>query len=126
MKKVLRWIATPLAFPIGLVLGHCFGLLNALFPISYIGLFFLWLICGACSAIGSIMFPVWVAPSHKYNVGIVAFWCQVIVFIGSIGSTIYLSEIAGKELFEYIVSMIGCAAGAIYCKVNMEEFTSTK
>jgi len=126
MKKVLRWIATPLAFPIGLVLGHWFGLLNALFPISYIGLFFLWLICGACSAIGSIMLPVWVAPSHKHNVGIVAFWCQVVVFIGSIGSTIYLSEIAGKELFEYIVSMIGCVAGAIYCKVNMEEFTSTK
>ena len=126
MKKVLRWIATPLAFPIGLVLGHCFGLLNALLPISYIGLFFFWLICGACSAIGSIMLPVWVAPSHKYNVGIIAFWCQVIVFIASIVLTIVQSRIAGMELFEYIVSMIGCVAGAIYCKVNMDDFTNTK
>ena len=122
MKNIIRWILTPIAFPAGLILGHCFGLLNALLPVGYVGLFFLWLICGACSAAGSIMLPVLVAPSKKLTVGNIAFWCQVVTFIASIGCTIYLAEITGKELFKYIVSMIGCAAGAIYCKVTMKDF----
>lgn len=126
MKKLLRWILTPLAFPVGMVLGHLFGLLNSLFPLGYVGSVLLWFICGSCSAIGSIQLPIWVAPSHKHVVGNIAFWCQIIVFITSIILTIILSSITGKELFKYIVSMIGCAAGTIYCKVNMEDFTNIK
>lgn len=122
MKNIILWILTPIAFPAGLILGHWLGLLNALLPVSYVGLFFLWLICGACSAAGSIMLPILVAPSKKLTVGNIAFWCQVVTFIASIGCTIYLAEITGKELFKYIVSMIGCAAGAIYCKVTMKDF----
>ena len=88
MKNIIRWILTPIAFPAGLILGHCFGLLNALLPVGYVGLFFLWLICGACSAAGSIMLPVLVAPSKKLTVGNIAFCCQVVTIIASIGCTI--------------------------------------
>lgn len=104
-----------------MILGHLFGLMNAMMPMGVIGKVLIWIVCGAGSAIGSILLPMLVAPSHKKTVGIISFWCQVVVFIVSIVCTIILSTIQGQELLKYVISMIGCAGGIVYSKQNMIE-----
>lgn len=121
LSNVLRWIAVPLMFPIGMILGHCFGMLNALFPHSYIGLFFFWIICGACTSFGCILLPACVAPNHKIKVAKIALILQAIFIVASIVIAFASRIYEGKELAEYIISMVGTIVGAIWCKCNIED-----
>ena len=121
LLNALRWIAVPFMFPIGMFSGHWFGMLNALFPYSYIGLFFFWIICGACTSFGCILLPACVAPNHKIKVAKIALILQAIFIVASIVIAFASRIYEGKELAEYIVSMVGTIAGAIWCKCNIED-----
>lgn len=120
--KILRWIAVPFMFPIGMILGNCLGLLNGLFAHSIIGTIMLKFICGALSAVGAIYLPTYVAPAKREVVANVAFYCQVVFIILSISLAIYNSSHSGGDLLNYVASMIGCVAGTVYFKINISDF----
>lgn len=121
LSKAFRWIAVPFMFPIGMLLGHWFGMLNALFPYSYIGLFFFWIICGACTSFGCILLPACVAPNHKIKVAKIALILQAIFIVASMVIAFASRIYEGKELAEYIISMVGTIVGVIWCQFNIQE-----
>lgn len=127
MKNVIRWILTPLAFPAGMILGHLFGLINASTPVGVVRMALVGLVCGAASAMGSILLPILIAPSNKRKVGIIAFWCQVVISILSIACAIALYTIqfyTTQELLEYAITMIGCVGGIVHSRRTLIEEAS--
>lgn len=122
--KILRWIAVPFMFPLGMILGHLSGLTNGVFVHSIIGEMVLEFICGALAAGGSIMLPALVAPTNKKSVANIAFYLQIVFLSISVAITIMQNLYSEKELFAYIVAIIGGVVGIIYSKKSIPELFS--